>query len=73
MRPRTWRARGGEDAYGQRGHGLALAAIIGTESFAGLLSGAGAVVALILGLIAGGVSADTLASRRSGTGPRQDH
>ena len=52
---------------------IALAAIIGIESRAGLLSGAGAVVALIFGLIAGGVNADALASRRWGPAPRQDH
>ena len=52
---------------------IALVAIIGIESHAGLLSGAGAVVALIFGLIAGGASADALASRRWGPAPRQYH
>jgi hypothetical protein len=50
---------------------LALLAVIGIESQAGLLSGAGAVVALIAGLIAGGASADALATRRWGPAPRQ--
>ena len=52
---------------------IALAAIAGLESHAGLLSGAGAVAALIFGLIAGSVSADAFASRRWGPAPRQDH
>ena len=52
---------------------IALVAIIGIESHAGLLSGAGAVVALIFGLIAGGASADALATRRWGPAPRQYH
>ena len=52
---------------------IALLAIIGIESQAGLLSGAGAVVALIFGLIAGGASADALATRRWGPAPRQYH
>ena len=52
---------------------IALVAIIGIESHASLLSGAGAVVALIFGLIAGGASADALASRCWGPAPRQYH
>jgi hypothetical protein len=52
---------------------IALVAIAGIESHAGLLSGAGAVVALIFGLIAGGVSADALATRFWGPPPRQYH
>jgi hypothetical protein len=52
---------------------ITLAAIAGLEAHAGLLSGAGAVVALIFGLIAGGVSADAFASRRWGPAPRQYH
>ena len=41
---------------------IVLLAIIGIESHAGLLSGAGAVAALIAGFIAGGASADAFAS-----------
>ena len=52
---------------------IALVAIIGIESRAGLLSGAGAVVALIFGLVAGGASADALATRFWGPAPRQYH
>ena len=52
---------------------LALAAIAGLESQAGLLSGPGAVAALIFGLIAGGGSADALATRFWGPAPRQYH
>lgn len=50
------------------------AAIIATIDLAGrigLLHGAGAVTALIFGLIAGGVSADALASRRWGPARNQ--
>ena len=50
---------------------LVLLAIIGIEAHAGLLSGAGAVAALIFGLIAGGLSADAFATRRWGPAPRQ--
>ena len=50
---------------------IALVAIVGIEAHAGLLSGAGAVAALIFGLIAGGASADAFASRRWGPAPRQ--
>ena len=52
---------------------IALVAIAGLESHAGLLSSAGAVAALIAGLIAGGASADAFASRRWGPAPRQYH
>jgi hypothetical protein len=52
---------------------ITLMAIIGIESHAGLLSGAGAVIALIFGLIAGGASADALATRRWGPAPRHYH
>ena len=50
---------------------IALLAIIGIESHAGLLSGAGQVAALVFGLIAGGISADALASRRWGPAQNQ--
>ena len=50
---------------------IALLAIIGIESHAGLLSGAGTVITLIAGLIAGGASADAFAARRWGPAPRQ--
>ncbi len=52
---------------------ITLVAIVGIEAHADLLSGAGAVVALIFGLIAGGASADAFASRRWGPAPRQYH
>jgi hypothetical protein len=52
---------------------IALLSIIGIESHAGLLSGVGAVAALIAGFIAGGASADAFASRRWGPAPRHYH
>ena len=52
---------------------ITLVAVVGIEAHAGLLSGAGAVAALIFGLIAGGASADVFASRRWGPAPRQYH
>jgi hypothetical protein len=62
----TWRRARQLAPFAGLASAVGIIAAIYLAPHIGLLHGAGAVVALVFGLIAGGVSADAIASRRWG-------
>ena len=67
----TWRRARQLASFAGLASAAAIIAAIYLAAQLGLLHGPGTVIALIFGLIAGGVSADTLASRRWGPAQNQ--
>ena len=67
----TWRRARQLAPFAALASTAAIVAAVGLAARLGLLHGPGAVLALIFGLIAGGISADALASRRWGPAHNQ--